>query len=312
MNLIIVSAVIVASTHSATIENISMRNKKSIILRHNVIQSQSQSSQKKAPVVILHGLLGSARNLQTFAKTLFKSLRNEHDVIVLDARNHGRSIMDNEDNLPMSYEDMVGDLQITLDKLNIQECHLIGHSMGGKTAAAGALDLNFRNKILSIVVMDISPIAYESSEFVDVLETVQLCSAVSNDLRNMKTKQEITEYLSSKVDNPSSLAFLMSNIEAIFPSGFAWKFRIHGIRHSLHHIQSFPYSLDNIPNIPYGGHTLILKASDSRFIRSSHLETIRTFFPNFQLVSIRGAGHNLHIDKPIETVDIISTFYSSL
>lgn len=285
-----------------------IKTRENIILRHNVIQS-SEKIRKKAPIVILHGLLGSARNLQSFSKQLYKCLKNEHDVIVMDARNHGRSV--HEDNMVMNYELMVGDLKETLMTLNIDECHIIGHSMGGKTAAYAALDHSLQNRILSLIVMDISPIPYEESEFTNVFETVQLCLLAAEKLKYMKTKQEVSDYLTTKVETPSELAFLLSNIESISPCGFAWKFRIQGISNSLLNIRSFPYSLVNIPTKPYYGKMLLLKASDSKFIRSIHLETIKALFPNFQLASVRGAGHNLHIEKPVETIDIINKFYSS-
>lgn len=56
-------------------------------------------------------------------------------VLTLDARNHGSS----PHSPLMTYEAMSLDVQHLLARLGISKCILLGHSMGGKTAMALAL-----------------------------------------------------------------------------------------------------------------------------------------------------------------------------
>src|ERR1700733_11479999 len=84
-----------------------------------------------SPVVLLHGLFGSARNFGTVQRALSPLFR----VIAMDARNHGAS-----PHAPgMPYPDLAADVLQTLDALGIQRAAVIGHSTGGKTAMVLAI-----------------------------------------------------------------------------------------------------------------------------------------------------------------------------
>ena len=102
------------------------------------------------PVIILHGLFGSLDNWQTIAKQLAKHFM----VYIIDLRNHGRSPHDEA----FDYEVMVEDLQLFLESQWIYEAHIIGHSMGGKTAMQFAL--SYPDLVKKLVVVDIAPKAY--------------------------------------------------------------------------------------------------------------------------------------------------------
>ena len=74
------------------------------------------------PLLIAHGLYGSARNWGVIAKRLSA----ERPVIAVDMRNHGGSPWYDS----QSYPDMAGDLAQVID----QPMDVLGHSMGGKAA----------------------------------------------------------------------------------------------------------------------------------------------------------------------------------
>ena len=91
------------------------------------------------PVIILHGLFGMLDNWQTIAK----KLAEDYMVYIVDQRNHGRSPhMDTH-----SYAAMAQDLAEFMESQWIHEAHIVGHSMGGKTAmqlAIWKIDLDRR------------------------------------------------------------------------------------------------------------------------------------------------------------------------
>ena len=76
-------------------------------------------------LVILHGLFGSLDNWQS----LGKKFGNYFTTYILDQRNHGKSPHFDEHN----YSVMASDLKEFLQQKGIEQTHLLGHSMGGKT-----------------------------------------------------------------------------------------------------------------------------------------------------------------------------------
>ncbi|HEX2814636.1 MAG TPA: alpha/beta hydrolase [Sphingopyxis sp.] len=85
----------------------------------------------KPPLVALHGLIGSGACLLPLARTLEKNF----DVILPDARGHGGSSAPDRGYL---YGDLAGDVLALIEKLALPAPVLVGHSMGGMTAAVAA------------------------------------------------------------------------------------------------------------------------------------------------------------------------------
>src|SRR5450631_537721 len=85
----------------------------------------------KPPLVLLHGLTGSGACWSPLARTL----EAEFDVVMPDARGHGNS------STPLNsyrYEDHARDVVGLIQGLGLAAPILLGHSMGGMTAAVVA------------------------------------------------------------------------------------------------------------------------------------------------------------------------------
>ena len=85
----------------------------------------------KTPLVLLHGLTGSGACWAPLAR----SLESEYDVVMPDARGHGSS------STPLHgyrYEDHASDVIELIRGLGLSAPILLGHSMGGMTAAVVA------------------------------------------------------------------------------------------------------------------------------------------------------------------------------
>ena len=102
------------------------------------------------PLVILHGLLGSLDNWHTLSKIFASPFR----VLAVDQRNHGKSPHSDV----FTYDAMAEDLNELLDHLKIPSAHLLGHSMGGKTAMQFAL--SNPSRVERLVVVDMAPREY--------------------------------------------------------------------------------------------------------------------------------------------------------
>src|SRR5688572_11818241 len=85
------------------------------------------------PVVLLHGLSATRRNVVQGSRALVK---RGYRLISYDARGHGQS------SAAPSYEygDLVADLEAVLDHLEVERTALVGSSMGAATAMAFALE----------------------------------------------------------------------------------------------------------------------------------------------------------------------------
>jgi pimeloyl-ACP methyl ester carboxylesterase len=85
----------------------------------------------KPPVVLLHGLMGSGACWTPLAR----ALEHDFDVIMPDARGHGRSSAPTEG---YAYDDLANDVVGLTEALGLDRPAIVGHSMGGMTAAVVA------------------------------------------------------------------------------------------------------------------------------------------------------------------------------
>jgi 3-oxoadipate enol-lactonase len=84
------------------------------------------------PVVLLHGLSATRRNVVQGSRALVK---RGYRLISYDARGHGQSARAPS----YEYEDLVADLEGVLDELELERTALVGSSMGAATAMAFTL-----------------------------------------------------------------------------------------------------------------------------------------------------------------------------
>jgi N-formylmaleamate deformylase len=80
------------------------------------------------PVVLLHGLMGSGACWSPLAR----AIEDEFDVVMPDARGHGRSTAPE---FGYSYDQLADDVLGLVEELQLLRPVFIGHSMGGMTAA---------------------------------------------------------------------------------------------------------------------------------------------------------------------------------
>jgi len=238
-------------------------------------------------VIILHGIFGMLDNWHSFASQLGK----DYIVYTLDHRNHGRSPHNDE----FSYEVMLADLDEFITDQMFEKVHLIGHSMGGKVAMHYAL--KFPEKLNSITVLDIGIKHYPPRH--DYIFNA-LCAL---DLVNFESRNEINEYLSEHIQSFSIRQFLIKNIKRNDKKGFRWKMNLPVIRKNYEKITEW------IPvGKHYKGRSLFVRGTNSSFILMDDWPGIQELFPLAELVSIPGAGHWLHAEKPYLLLKAIKEF----
>jgi esterase len=190
------------------------------------------------PLVILHGLLGSSRNFQGFAKALSSRLERPRRIIIPDLRNHG----DSPHTRSMSYMSMATDVIALLDTLGIDKSCIIGHSMGGKVAAA--LALYHSERVESVAILDIAPVDY-SRQIGPGAETWKDISAIIKALDDvppeaMTDKKLVDDELAKTIGDPVLRAFALTNlVRDSATGGVRWKIGISNLKRNMGIIGGF-------------------------------------------------------------------------
>ncbi|SIS48209.1 alpha/beta fold hydrolase [Neptunomonas antarctica] len=239
-----------------------------------------------APLVILHGLFGTLENWGSQIKAL-----SEHfQVIAVDLRNHGRSPHTDD----MNYALMVDDIINLLDDLGLDKVNLMGHSMGGKVAMQ--LALTHPERLNKLIVVDISPVAYEHHHK-DVLKGL-----FSIDLAHIKSRTDADKQLGAYIPEPGIRAFLLKNLYRDENKQFQWRMNLPVLDKHYDDISAAP------TGHPFNGKTLFIKGEESHYIQTDHRDGILALFPKATYKIIQGAGHWPHAEKPAIFTKILINF----
>jgi pimeloyl-ACP methyl ester carboxylesterase len=237
------------------------------------------------PLLIVHGLFGSARNWGAIAKRL--GLRRQ--VVTVDLRNHGDSPRSPEH----SYPAMAADLAETIAE-NGGRADLLGHSMGGK--AAMMLALTDPVRVRRLVVADIAPVAYGHDQMAYVRAMQSL------DLSTVTRRSDGDAALAPAIPEPAIRAFLLQSLA--FDEGRArWKLNLEALADQMPGIMGFP-----APAAAFDGPTLFLTGERSDYVRPEHWPQIRALFPAAEHETVPAAGHWLHADAPAAFVAAVGAF----
>lgn len=230
-------------------------------------------------VIILHGLLGSLNNWQTMGKVLARYFK----VYAVDQRNHGRSPHAEAFN----YNVMADDIKNFMHERRIPSARLIGHSMGGKTAMQ--LALSHPELVERLVVADIAPKTYPPKH--DLIFDA-LCAL---DLRSYAERKEVDKALQKRITEKRVREFLLMNLTRSEYGEFRWKVNLRILSNHYREISAAVRG-----DRTFAKPTLFVKGSRSSYIEKPDRAFIKQLFPTSRIISIHGAGHWIHADKPEE------------
>jgi esterase len=236
------------------------------------------------PIVILHGLFGSSDNLGTIAK----ELATDHEVMLVDQRDHGRSPHTDRITYPLMAEDVLE----LLATEGLRDVVLVGHSMGGKTAMRFAQ--LYPGLLKQLVVIDIGPREYTTRNHDHILAALK-----DIDLSQKRSRQEVEEHLARFVPEPGVVQFLMKSLYWGTPDQLAWRFNVPVIARDLKDI------LAAIGPETVRTPTLFIRGGQSDYITREDLPQIKEQFPQSRVETIDFAGHWVHAQAPDEVVQLI-------
>lgn len=238
-------------------------------------------------LIILHGLFGSSDNWHSFGKKFGERFHT----LALDARNHGRSPHSNV----FDYPAMAADVVEFMSQQNIRSASLLGHSMGGKTAALTAL--LYPDAIAKLIVVDMAPRSYK-----DRID--QIFGALrSVDVNAYAFRKDIDAALSATITDNGIRQFLMKNLGRNASGSFYWKMNLEVIERNYDRInEDLPHDRQ------FDKPALFIRGGRSNNIQESDIPLIHRLFPAAQIVTIKNAGHWVHADAPEEFFSRVMTF----
>lgn len=238
------------------------------------------------PLLIAHGLYGSARNWGAIAKRMSE----DRLVLTVDMRNHGFSDWD----VSHSYPDMASDLAEVIASHGAP-MDVIGHSMGGK--AAMVLALQHPTLVRRLIVADIAPVSYTHTQIGFIAAMRGL------DLSLVEKRSDADRLLAVEVDDAGIRAFLLQSLDI---AAKRWRLNLDVLEAEMPKIMSFP----NLESA-FGSATLFLSGGASDYVQPDHRDGIKILFPKARFARIPDAGHWLHAEKPREFAQTAQAFFGA-
>lgn len=230
------------------------------------------------PLAFCHGLFGQGRNWTTLAKTF----AHDHQVVLLDMPNHGRSPATQR----IDYRDLADLVADHLASISTEPWRLVGHSMGGKIAMMVALT---RPALVErLCVVDMSPVSYATSREIDGYATAM--QAI--DLDALATRGDADRHLRSAVPNDAIRGFLLQNLRQNHGS-WQWQVNLDLLAASLAELAAWPEVSGS-----FTGPVLWVAGAESQYVRPEYAAQMRSYFPATRALTIKNAGHWVHSEQP--------------
>lgn len=239
----------------------------------------------KPPLILLHGLLGNGACWTPVAR----ALEDEYDVLMPDARGHGES------STPLAgyrYDDHAGDVMGLIRSLGLAAPIVLGHSMGGMTAALVAS--RAAETIRAAVLVDPTFLSPERQREVcdsDVAEQHRrLLSLGEGELRaqlqarHARRTPEMVELLVQ-----ARLQTRMSAFDVLTPPNPEYRHLVSTIR---------------VPALLAIGDTPVVSPEAARDLQS--------LTPLLRVAQIQGAGHGVPFDQPERLATVVRSFLRSV
>ncbi|MBK9285725.1 MAG: alpha/beta fold hydrolase [Sphingobacteriaceae bacterium] len=241
------------------------------------------------PLIILHGLFGQSDNWNTLAKQFAES---GFQVFTIDQRNHGLSDHSTE----WDYECMANDLREFIDTHQLKNPILLGHSMGGKTVLF--FEWMFPKYAEQLIVVDIATRAYTPHHN----EVLNALNAVNFD--EVKSRKDAEVILGEYIPDFGTKQFLLKNIywKSTEENKLDWRFNLKVIGDNYNNIGVM------VPEFNSTVPCLVISGEKSDYVNLNDQEDFKKRFSSIQFLSVPGAGHWVHAEKPKEFFEAVIRF----
>jgi esterase len=246
------------------------------------------SESSKRALMMLHGLFGSASNMQIVGR----QIATQRPVILPDLRNHGRSPHADD----VSYQAMAEDILRLMDKLGCEHTDLLGHSMGGKVAMW--LAINYPDRVNHLIVADISPVTY-ANRFVQIISAMQKV-----DLEKLGDRQQADECLAEYLSDASLRGYLLQNLVRD-DDQWSWRINLGQLASNIECIMEFPET-----SAEFAKPVLFIKGESSDYISPAYEDALYRLFPLAEIQVVKNAAHWIYAEQPQTFTHMVTEFLS--
>jgi esterase len=236
------------------------------------------------PIVILHGLFGSAQNWAGMGRRL----AGHGSVFALDMRNHG----DSPHSPTHTLADSVEDLREWWAMQGRAPVRLIGHSLGGLVSMGFALA--HPDKTAGVASVDIAPRAYpvgHQAEF----------RAFRKDISGCASRADVDARIAEEVADAGTRQFLATNAVRE-GSGFRWRLNVDALER-----QTVAADLARVQG-RFEGEALLVACGRSSYVERDDHALMRDRFPRAVVETIPEADHWPHVSAPDELARLLGEF----
>ena len=239
----------------------------------------------KPPLIMLHGLTANGACWTSVAS----SLEGQCDVIMPDARGHGKSSVPE---FGYRYEDHANDVAGLIKALSLPPPILLGHSMGGMTAAVVA---SRRPKVVRALVL---------------ADPTFISTKYQREVRDSDVADQHRRMLNM------SLEELMADARARHPDRSGEMLEV--LARARLQTSMAAFDVLTPPNPDYKQLVSaidvpgLLVFGDKGVVSSDVAEELQRLNQGLRAEQIRGAGHGLHYDQPDRFADVVKSFLNSI
>lgn len=247
------------------------------------------------PIIFLHGIMGSKKNLRGFLEKFHQSLLS-NSVIVFDLRNHGEST---KHWAPYTVESCAHDIFLAVKKLNISPRKIIGHSFGAKVALLSAEVIP---TIEQLWLLDCPPGQVSKKPVATTTARDVLKILLSLSWPVASRKNLVDELIKNGIDKATA-AWMTTNL-VHKEDGLYLIFN----PQEIHEMMQDFIQLDLWPNLERLSHRMQVHLLKAEFGNRISLDDENHFkhkisTDNFHV--LKNAGHFVHADNPLGLIDIL-------
>jgi pimeloyl-ACP methyl ester carboxylesterase len=247
------------------------------------------------PLVLIHGSFGDRR----FWDPQFPELSKKYKVIRYDIRGYGKSALPDSNEV---YRD-VDDLKALMDFLKIERAHVCGLSLG--SFIVFDLALAYPDKCLSLI--PVGPrVAGDGTEAYKTpnADSVRTIIATTTNIVRTKGTKEATDYLWTGGHAMGKCVISQKTKEAMLKMGYeySWWRYIYPSKREY----AFPMAIKQLNEIKIP--TLIVTAEHDLALCREVAAILAKGIPGAKLISIKGGGHMMNMDRPKEFNKAIEEF----
>lgn len=267
-------------------------------IEFNILIDEKKLNENLHPVIFLHGFSGSTNDW----KNIISKIDSRFLPLAIDLIGHGKSSSP-EDISYYSAQSIAYQLKKIIEELNITRPVICGYSMGGRAALSYAVCCpeNFKALIL------------ESSS-PGIIDADDREARAKSD--EMLAQKILSEGIEKFVDHWMNIPLFKSQMS--LPSEQIEKIKNEKLKNNITGLASSlrGFSTGLMPNYYPDIHKiiqptlLITGALDQKFTDINSLVSGKIINSRQEVVS--GAGHNVHLERPEEFVNLVNQFLSNL